>query len=125
VLKPAPRLDRIFFALSDPTRRAIMGRLAAGSSTVGELAAPFPISAPAISKHMKILEGAGLISRRIVGRQHHCTLKPRALEEAQDWLGYYRSFWEARLDELERFLEEPEDASGQRSDEPEEREPKE
>jgi DNA-binding transcriptional ArsR family regulator len=120
-----PRLDRIFFALSDPTRRAIVGHLAAGSSTVGELAAPFPISAPAVSKHMKILEGAGLISRRVEGRLHHCTLNPRALEEAQDWLGHYRSFWEARLDELERFLEEAEDASGQRPDEPEEEEAKE
>ena len=101
-----PKLDRIFFALSDPTRRAIVGQLATGSSTVGELARPFSISAPAVSKHMRILEGAGLISRRVKGREHHCSLNPGALGEAQDWLGYYRDFWESRLDELENFLEE-------------------
>ncbi len=104
--KLEPPLDRIFFALSDPTRRAIVGRLAAGSSTVGELARPFSISAPAISKHMKILEGAGLISRRVEGRQHHCTLNARALGEAQDWISHYRDFWQARLDELALFLED-------------------
>lgn len=103
---PDPRLDRIFFALSDPTRRAIVGHLAAGPRTVGELAEPFSISAPAVSKHMKILEGAGLISRRVEGRKHHCTLDPQTLGEAQDWLGYYRDFWQTRLDELESFLEE-------------------
>ena len=113
---PAPRLDRIFFALCDPTRRAIVGRLAERSSTVGELAQPFSISAPAISKHMKILEGAGLINRRVEGRRHHCTLNPQALGEAQDWLSYYRDFWEARLDELESFLEESEKSSKQRSE---------
>ncbi len=111
-----PRLDGIFFALSDPTRRAIVGRLAEGSTTVGELAAPFPISAPAVSKHMKILERAGLVSRRVRGREHHCSLDPRALEEARDWIAYHRDFWEARLDELERFLERSGEAS---DDEPE------
>lgn len=97
-------LDRIFFALSDPTRRAIVGRLAAGPSTVGELAAPFSISAPAVSKHMKILEGAGLISRRVEGRRHHCSLEPRGLAEARDWLRYHQEFWQTRLDELESLL---------------------
>jgi len=77
-----------------------------GVTPVAELARPFSISAPAISKHMKILEGAGLISRRIEGRRHHCTLNPRALEAAQDWLSYHRDFWESRLDELASFLEE-------------------
>ncbi|MDH3524185.1 MAG: metalloregulator ArsR/SmtB family transcription factor [Acidobacteriota bacterium] len=114
--EPDPRLDRIFFALSDPTRRAIVGRLAGRPSTVGELAQPFSISAPAISKHMKILEGAGLIRRRVEGRRHHCTLDPRALEAAQDWLSYHRDFWEARLDELESFLEESDKSSQQRSE---------
>ena len=99
-----PHLDQIFFALSDSTRRAIVARLADGSSTVGALAEPFSISAPAVSKHMKILERSGLISRRVAGRQHHCTLDPRALADAQDWLSYYRDFWEARLDELESFF---------------------
>jgi DNA-binding transcriptional ArsR family regulator len=120
---PEPRLDRIFFALSDPTRRAIVGRLAARPSTVGELAEPFSISAPAVSKHMKILEGAGLISRQVEGRRHHCTLNPQALGEAQDWLSYYRDFWEARLDELESFLEESDKSSKQRSERPKRKEP--
>jgi DNA-binding transcriptional ArsR family regulator len=105
VSQPDRSLDRIFFALSDPTRRAIVGRLAAGSTTVGELAAPFSISAPAVSKHMKVLERAGLVSRRIEGRRHHCTLEPAALGAARDWLAFYRDFWEARLDELESLLE--------------------
>lgn len=98
-------LDDVFFALSDPTRRAIIGRLARGGSTVGALAEPFAISAPAISKHMKILERAGLVTRRIVGREHHCTLSPGALQHAEDWLSAHREFWESRLDKLEALLE--------------------
>jgi len=120
---PDPRLDRIFFALSDPTRRAIVGRLAAGSATVGEFAEPFAISAPAVSKHMKILESAGLISRRVEGRLHRCTLDPRALGEARDWLGYTRDFWEARLDELESFLEESDPSVEETSGQPTNRRP--
>ena len=97
-------LNDVFFALADPTRRAILGRLAQGPATVGALAEPFEISAPAISKHMKILDRAGLIERSVVGREHHCRLHPQALKEAEDWLVYYREFWETRLDELEAFL---------------------
>lgn len=102
-------LSAVFFALSDPTRRAILGRLAQGPATVGALAAPFAISAPAISKHMKILDRAGLIDRSVVGREHHCRLHPQALKEAEDWLNYHREFWETRLDALETLLtkEEP------------------
>jgi DNA-binding transcriptional ArsR family regulator len=112
---PNPQLDQVFFALSDPTRRAIVDRLAAGPSTVGELAKPFAISAPAVTKHMKVLERSGLVSRRVDGRQHHCKLNPQVLGAAQDWLEFYREFWEKRLDKLEDLLT--------RSDDPAESDP--
>lgn len=104
-----PELDRIFFALSDPTRRAILRRLAEGPATVGALGEPFPISAPAISRHMKILERSGLVERRVEGREHRCELRPRALKDAEDWLSFHREFWERRLDALESLLARPED----------------
>ncbi len=97
-------LDQVFFALSDGTRRAILSRLAEGSTTIGKLAEPFSISSPAISKHMKILEKAGLIERRIDGRQHHCSLSTGALQTAEDWINFHRKFWESRLDALEDLL---------------------
>lgn len=97
-------LDRVFFALSDSTRRAILARLAEGGTTVGELSAPFPISAPAVSKHMKILERAGLIERRVSGRQHYCSLATAGLKSAEDWISFHRQFWEARLDALDEYL---------------------
>ncbi len=97
-------LDQVFFALSDGTRRAILSRLAEGSTTIGELAEPFSISSPAISKHMKILEKAGLIERRIDGRQHHCSLSTGALKTAEDWINFHRKFWESRLDALKGLL---------------------
>ena len=97
-------LDQVFFALSDGTRRAILSRLTEGSTTIGELAKPFEMSSPAISKHMKILEKAGLIERRIMGRQHHCTLATDALKTAEDWINFHRKFWESRLDALEDLL---------------------
>ena len=97
-------LNDVFFALADPTRRAILSRLVDGPAKVGELAKPFAISAPAVSKHMKILDRAGLIERSVVGREHHCSLHPQALKEAEDWLKFYREFWETRLDRLENLL---------------------
>lgn len=97
-------LDHVFFALSDGTRRAILARLTEGSSTIGELARPFEMSSPAISKHMKILEKAGLIKRRISGRQHYCTLATGALKTAEDWINFHRRFWESRLDSLQDLL---------------------
>jgi DNA-binding transcriptional ArsR family regulator len=97
-------LDNVFFALSDGTRRAILSRLTEGSNTIGELARPFEMSSPAISKHMKILEKAGLIERRISGRQHHCTLATGALKTAEDWINFHRKFWESRLDALQDLL---------------------
>ena len=99
-------LNDVFFALADPTRRAIVGRLTQGPATVGALAEPFDISAPAISKHMKILDRAGLIDRSVVGREHHCRLHPQALKDAEDWLNFHREFWETRLDELDALLKQ-------------------
>jgi DNA-binding transcriptional ArsR family regulator len=98
------RLDRVFAAVADPTRRAILTRLQKGPTTVGELARPFPVSLNAISKHVKVLEGAGLVRRRIVGRRHYCAAEPKPLDDAAAWLTYYRAFWTARLDALERHL---------------------
>ena len=98
-------LDRVFFALSDGTRRGILARLAEGSTTIGDLAAPFDISKPAISKHMKILENAGLIERTITGRQHQCTLTTTGLKSAEDWLNFHRKFWESRFDALSDLLQ--------------------
>lgn len=104
-MQPATNnLDQVFFALSDGTRRAILSRLAEGSTTIGELARPFEMSPPAISRHMKILEKAGLIERRISGRQHHCSLSTGALKTAEDWINFHRKFWESRLDALDDLL---------------------
>ena len=99
-------LDLTFSALADPTRRAILARLALGGASVGELAAPFAVSAPAISKHLKVLERARLISRQKDGRVHRCRLEPAPMHEAGAWIDYHRRFWEDRLDELERYLEQ-------------------
>ena len=86
-------LDRGFGALAHPIRRGILARLAVGEATVSELAKPFKVSAPAISKHMRILEEAGLLSRRKQGREHHCRLEARRLREAEAWIIRYRRFW--------------------------------
>ena len=102
------KLDRVFFALSDGTRRGILARLAQGSTTIGELAAPYEISKPAISKHMKVLENAGLIERKISGRQHECTLTTAGLKTAEDWLNFHRRFWESRFDALSELLQKEE-----------------
>jgi len=96
-------LSEVFQALADPTRRAILARLAEGDANVGELAAPFSISQPAISRHLKVLEEAGLISRHRQATQRYSRLEPERLKEASDWLAQYRAFWEdrfARLDDL-------------------------
>jgi len=100
------RLDDTFSALADPTRRAILARLALGETTVSELARPFPISLPAISRHLRVLEESRLLRRRKVGREHRCTLETAALREASGWIDGYRRFWSARLDSLERYLRE-------------------
>lgn len=100
------RLDLAFGALAHPIRRGILARLSTGEATVAELAKPFKVSAPAITKHMKILEEAGLLSRKKEGRTHHCRLERRRMKEAQDWIEAHRKFWNAKLDDLERYLKE-------------------
>jgi DNA-binding transcriptional ArsR family regulator len=97
-------LDRTFAALSDPTRRAIVERLADGEASVTELAAPFSMSLPAVSKHLKVLEKAGLISRGRKAQWRPCRLEPEPLKEASDWLEEYRRLWEERLDRLDEYL---------------------
>jgi len=97
-------LDTIFHALGDATRRAMLGELAAGQRSVGELAEPFAMSLAAASKHIRVLERAGLIRREIRGRTHVCSLDPAPLMSADQWLGVYRRFWSDRLDTLEALL---------------------
>jgi DNA-binding transcriptional ArsR family regulator len=97
-------LSSRFQALADPTRRAILARLAVGETSVTELAAPFDISQPAISKHLKVLERAGLISRSRAAQYRPCRLEPQALQSVDQWLADYRRLWEARLDRLESLL---------------------
>jgi DNA-binding transcriptional ArsR family regulator len=105
-------LDRIFSALADPTRRAIIRRLAHGEATVAEVASPFSMSAPAISKHLRVLETSGLITRRIEGRVHHLRLNPAPLKTAAAWMNEYRQMWESQLDSLGAYFDtmrDPED----------------
>lgn len=99
-------LDTVFHALGDATRRRMLRRLAGGEQTVGQLAEPFAMSLAAASKHIKVLEGAGLIRREVRGRTHHCRLAPGPLARASEWLSFYQAFWSGRLDALERLLRE-------------------
>src|SRR5262245_7735373 len=99
------RLSSTFAALADPTRRAILARLASGEAPVTELAAPFAMSLPAISKHLKVLEGAGLITRGREAQWRPCRLEATPLKEATDWLTRYERFWSEGLDRLAAFLE--------------------
>ena len=99
-------LDATFAALADPTRRAILDRLAQGEATVTELAAPFAISQPAISNHLKVLERAGLISRRRDAQRRPCRLEAQPLAEATEWLTEYRRFWEGSFQRLDALLDE-------------------
>jgi DNA-binding transcriptional ArsR family regulator len=101
---PDDQLDRVFRALADHTRRAILHRLSTGSATVTELAAPLRMSLPGVSKHLTVLEQAGLVVRTVEGRTRRCSLKPGALRDADDWLAYYRSFWESTLDSLAGYV---------------------
>lgn len=99
-------LSATFAALADPTRRAILARLAIGETTVNELSKPFDISGPAISKHLKVLENAGLITRGREAQWRPCKIEPMALKSLDEWLDQYRQFWEQRLDRLEEYLRE-------------------
>lgn len=98
------RLDAVFAALADPTRRAIVARLADGEATVGQLARPFNVSRPAISKHLRVLEGAGLVRRVRAGRQSRCSLESARLRDAAEWIARYRAFWEGQLDRFADYL---------------------
>ncbi len=97
-------LDRVFHALSDPTRRAILDRLAEGEATVGHISGPFPISFAAVSKHLGVLERAGLVTRKARGRERVCRLNPAALADARAWLGFHQRFWAERLDALDAMV---------------------
>lgn len=99
-------LSATFHALADPTRRAILARLAQGEERVSTLAEPFAMSLPAISKHLKVLEGAGLIRRTIDGRVHQCRLAPEPLDAANGWIEEHRRIWQQQFDRLARFLEQ-------------------
>jgi DNA-binding transcriptional ArsR family regulator len=99
-------LDATFGALSDPTRRAIVEQLTLGEASVGELAEPFDVSLPAISKHLTVLEDAGLVVRTRQGRNRRCRLVEEPIREVLEWIASYGSFWEGQLDSLERFLAE-------------------
>ena len=114
---PTEVLDATFAALADPTRRAILARLASEKRAVGvmELAAPFALSLPAISKHLKVLERAKLISRGREAQRRPCTLEPRPLKEVADWIERYRELWEERFERLDavlRELQQPNDSKG-------------
>lgn len=98
-------LDLAFAALADPTRRAILSRLSAGEASVLELTEPFAISQPAVSKHLSVLERAGLISRRREAQRRPCRLEPDRLREVSDWVGSYRQFWEESFDRLDEYLD--------------------
>ena len=105
-MSQSQRLDSTFAALADPTRRAILARLASGEASVMELAKPFAMSQPAISKHLKVLERAGLIARGRDAQRRPCRLEPRRLKQAADWIGTYRQFWEASYNRLDDYLQQ-------------------
>ena len=104
------QLDAVFHAMADPTRRAMVRTLAAGEQTVGELAAPHPISLAAASKHVKVLERAGLVRRTVLGRRHVCRLEAQPLAAASGHLRFYEQFWTERLDALDAFVTRPEES---------------
>lgn len=106
-------LDDVFHALADPTRRAMLRALSAGPRNIRELAEPFSMSFVAASKHVRVLESAGLLRRRVEGRSHYCRLNPKPLASAHQWLAFYEQFWTGRLDTLEALLN-AEDAAAAR-----------
>jgi DNA-binding transcriptional ArsR family regulator len=106
IIEADERLDATFAALADPTRRAILRRLTMGEATVTEIAAPFEMTLPAVSKHLKVLERAGLIARGREAQWRPCKLEAEPLKEVADWVGEYRKFWEERFDRLNEYLRE-------------------
>ena len=104
VLQQASQLDHVFHALADPTRRAMLRSLAGGERKIGDLATPFSMSFAAASKHVRVLEAAGLVRRRIEGRAHICRIEAEPLRDAEEWLRFYEGFWTNKLDALEAAL---------------------
>ena len=115
-----PMLDQVYGAIADPTRRAILGILAEGEVNVGSLAERFPISLNGVSKHVKVLERAGLVERTVHGREHRLRLNAEPLRKASMWLEHYRTFWDSRLSALEAFLLKQEREAGSEQAEPRE-----
>lgn len=111
MVKYYERLDSTFRALADPTRRAILATLMLGESSITKLAEPYRMSLPAVMKHLRVLEQAGLVAQKKIGRTRHCRLAAEPLKEAEQWISQYRRFWEGTLDALERFLSQPETQS--------------
>jgi DNA-binding transcriptional ArsR family regulator len=107
-MTPSDTLNKAFAALADPTRRAIVARLAAGEATVNELAAPFDMSQPSISKHLKVLERAGLISRGRAAQTRPCRLEAAPLKDVANWMALYRNIWEDSFERLDAFLQSTE-----------------
>lgn len=105
-------LDKVFRALADPTRRTLLERLAGGARTVGELAAPFDMSLEAVSKHIRVLERAGLVQRQVRGRTHVCRLDARPMHGGLEWIRHYEKFWTRRLDALDELLQAEDRAAG-------------
>ena len=110
----ASHLDAVFAALADPTRRAIIESLSSGEARVTEIAQPFDMSLNAVSKHIRVLEGSGLIRRRVEGREHFITLDVRAFDGVEDWIDRMKRFWNERLDAMERLLRKREKRGGRR-----------
>ena len=100
------QVDRVFRALSDPTRRAVVARLTAGPAPVGELAKPFAMALPSFLQHLAVLEESGIVRTKKSGRVRHCRLVPASLAKAENWLGAQRTMWERRLDQLDNYLTE-------------------
>ena len=106
-------MDQVFHALADPTRRAILHRLTVGEATIGRLSEPFPVSFAAVSKHVGVLERAGLVTREARGRERVCRMNPAALEDARAWLEFHQRFWTDRLDALDALVGRASDNSSE------------
>jgi DNA-binding transcriptional ArsR family regulator len=104
MVKYSTTLDSTFGALADPTRRAILASLMLGETSLSDLAEPHRMSLPAVMKHVRVLQNAGLVSQKKIGRTRFCQLAPTPLKQAEDWIAQYRRFWEGAFDSLERFL---------------------
>lgn len=118
VVDSSTRLDRVFHALAHPARRAIVRQLAGGERNLSELASPLRMTFPAATKHVRVLEAAKLVRRRVAGREHRCSLRALPLKDAMDWTEQFRRNWEARLDALDSLLEEMKSAEKRRRNTP-------